>query len=293
VLLNYFFVQPFLYPGQPLSVVMYADFLVLVLVTVLIAAGGYVINDYFDLKIDSVNRPGKQVVNRQISNFSAIRLHMVINILAILLGFYLAWRVRSFTFGLIFPFISGLLWIYSARYKRVLFWGNFIVAALSAFVILIVLLFEFFRLRLNPEQFTDAITDLGLVASIFLAYAAFAFLVSMVREMIKDMEDTEGDAAVGCKTLPLVIGIGRTRYIVASVLLLTMLLLWYAQSILYGKGLCLLFWYFTATVQAGAVTLLVMLFRASSRKDYHFLSNLCKLVMLAGILSMALIFFIK
>jgi 4-hydroxybenzoate polyprenyltransferase len=175
----------------------------------------------------------------------------------------------------------------------VLFWGNFIVAALSAFVILIVLLFEFLRLRLDTEQFATAIHDLGLVTAIFMAYAAFAFLVSMVREIIKDMEDTEGDATVGCKTLPLVIGIGRTRYIVASLLLLTMLLLGYAQVILYRQELILLFWYFTATVQAGAMILFVRLFRARSRKDYHSLSQLCKLVMLAGILPMALTFFIK
>jgi 4-hydroxybenzoate polyprenyltransferase len=280
---------PYLYPGFPDSISPLPDFLILVVVTVLMAVGGYVINDYFDVKTDRINRPGKLIVNRLITGHTAIKLHIILNGIAILLGFYLAWRIKAISFGLIFPFISGLLWIYSAKYKRMLFWGNFIVAGLSAFVILIVWLFEFFWLRMNAVHFAEVLPDIRFVAGIFIAYSTFALLVSMVREIIKDMEDAEGDQTVGCRSLPLVVGIQNTRYIAGAVILATILLLAYAQAVLYRLGLSMAFWYFIFTVQAGAIYLLVKLFLAREKKDYHFLSTLCKLIMVAGILSMEII----
>ena len=290
LLLRYCIIMPILYAGNYSSITPMTDFLILVIVTVLIAIGGYVINDYFDVKIDSINRPDKLVVNKLISPRGAIKLHIMLNMIAIFLGFYLAWRVRAFSFGLIFPFLSGLLWIYSAKYKRMLFWGNFIVSSLSAFVILIVWLFEFFWLRTNAELFVDVIPVISGVTSIFLGYALFAFLVSMVREIIKDMEDTEGDTTCGCKTLPLVVGLSYARYIVAAVIITTILLLGYAQLILYRLNLTMVFWYFFITVQSGAIYLLTKLFHARDKQDFHFLSNLCKLIMVAGILSLEVIF---
>lgn len=289
LLLRYCIIQPYLYADLPDSISPLPDFLILVFVTVLIAIGGYVINDYFDVKIDSVNRPGKLVVNKLITGRTAIKLHMILNGIAILMGFYLAWRIKAISFGLVFPFISGVLWIYSAKYKRMLFWGNLIVAGLSSFVILMVWLFEFFWLRLNAVQFIDVLPAIRWVTYVFIAYAVFAFLVSLVREIIKDMEDTEGDKTVDCKTLPLVFGMKNTRFIVSAILLATIILLGYAQIILFRLSMNMAFWYFMFTVQTGAVYLLVTLFQAREKEDYHFLSSLCKLIMVAGILSMEVI----
>ncbi|MEI7500648.1 MAG: geranylgeranylglycerol-phosphate geranylgeranyltransferase [Bacteroidota bacterium] len=279
-------IEPFIYSDHTYAVSIFPDFLVLVLATVLIAAGGYIINDYFDVKIDSINRPEKIVVNKLITARAAIKLHMLLNGVAIILGFYLAFRVKAISFGLLFPFISGLLWIYSAKYKRVVFWGNFIVASSTAFVILMVWLFEFFWLRLNAELFVTVITNIRWVTHVFLGYAIFAFLISMVREIIKDMEDAEGDESYGCRTIPLVAGIERTRYLIAAIILVTMVLLGYAQLILYRLNMNMVFWYFFITVQFPLVYLLAKLFGAREKQDYHNLSNLCKLIMVAGILSM-------
>jgi 4-hydroxybenzoate polyprenyltransferase len=290
LLLRYCILLPYLLTDSPDAISALPDFLALVLVTLLIAVGGYVINDYFDIKIDGINRPGKMVVNKLISARAAIKLHLVLSGVAILLGFYLGWRVKSIGFGLVFPFITGLLWIYSAKYKRTLFWGNFIVAGLSAFVIIIVWLFEFFWLRLDVIQFAGLVPDIRGVSVIFMAYATFAFLVSMVREIIKDMEDVEGDQAVGCKTLPIVIGMQFTRYIAGGILLLTFFLLVVAQVTLYNRNLDLTFWYFMFGVQPVILLLLFSLFRAHSKRNYHFLSNLCKFIMVAGILSMVILF---
>ncbi len=293
LLLRYCIILPFLYPDAPGSIAPLADFLVLVFVTLLIAMGGYVINDYFDVQTDAINRPGRLVVNRVISRHAAIKIHMILNSAAILLGFYLAWQIKVVSFGLVFPLISGVLWIYSAKYKRTLFWGNFIVAGLSAFVVLIVWLFEFFRLRMSPADFTAVLPEIQIVTCLFTAYAVFAFLVSLVREIIKDMEDVEGDETTGCKTLPIVAGMNASRFIAGGLIVLTIMLLGYAQAMLYQSGFSLAFWYLMITVQPGAVYFLIRLLRASNRQDYHVLSTLCKVIMVAGILSMELILISK
>ena len=290
LLLRYCIILPYLYSNSPGSISPLPDFLVLVLVTVLIAIGGYVINDYFDVIADSINRPGKLVVDKIISGRTAINIYLFLNVIALLLGFYLAWRIKAISFGLLFPFISGLLWIYSARYKRMLLLGNFIVAGLSASVIVMVWLFEFFWLRLNADQFIDVMLDIRWVTNVFIAYTTFAFLVSMVREIIKDMEDTEGDEIAGCKTLPLVSGMKNTRFVVGAIILVIILLLGYTEIILYRLSLYTVFWYFIFTVQSGIIYLFVNLFFARKKKDYHYLGNLCKLIMVAGILSMGIIF---
>ncbi len=288
-MLRYCIIAPNIYPEDPAAISTFADFLVLVLTTLLIAIGGYIINDYFDVKIDRINRPDKQVVNRVISPRAAIKLHMLLNGIAILLGFYLAYRIKTLSFGFIFPFISALLWIYSAKYKKMLFWGNFIVAAITSFVILIVWLFEFFWLRLDAGLFADVMADIRWVTFVFMGYAMFAFLISMIREIIKDMEDARGDETYGCKTIPLVAGIRLTRYLLALMIIITMALLAFAQVVLYRLNLQMVFWYFSITIQFPAIYLLVKLFRAHEPQDYHYLSNLCKVIMVAGILSMELI----
>lgn len=291
VLLRYCIVLPFLYADAPDAISPLPDFLILVAVTVFIAMGGYVINDYFDQKTDSINRPERQVVNRTISGQAAIQIHLILNGIAILLGFYLAWRIHTLTIALVFPFISALLWIYSARYKRELFWGNFIVAVLSACVILIVWLFEFFWMRLNAVQFVSVIAGIHSVTNVFLAYALFAFLVSMVREIIKDIEDAPGDAVVGCKTLPLVFGVAVSGYVAGAILVVMIFLLGFVQVILYRFGLFVVLWYFAGTVQSLAMFVVLRLAKASDKRDFHLLSNICKMIMLAGILSMVVVFF--
>ena len=285
-LLRYCILQPLLYEGTGSDMSGLLDFSVLVLVTVLITIGGYIINDYFDVKIDSVNKPDRMVIDRLIPARSAILMHLIINGVATILGFYLAWRVGSVYFGLIFPFISVLLWFYSVRYKRMLLWGNLVVAFLSAFVILIVWLYEFFHLRANPLDFANVIPDLKGVTNIFLAYALFAFLVSLFREIVKDMEDWEGDEKYGCRTLPLVIGLDRTKWVAASIMVVNMALLGYGLFILDRFGQMLAFWYFIAVIELPVIYLVYQVLKAKTKADFHTSSLLTKLLMLAGILSM-------
>lgn len=288
-LLRYSILFPLLYHNNPSAMSRWYDFVLQILATLLLASGGYVINDYFDIKIDAVNKPDKLVVDRLISARGAIKLHILLNVLAILVGCYLAFRVRSFAVALIFPFISGLLWFYSARYKRMVIWGNLVVAIFASLVILLTWLGEFLWLRLDPVMFITVLPELSFVSKLFIAYGLFAFLVSLFREIIKDMEDFKGDESYGCRTLPIVAGMKKTRRIVAALILLTSSLLLLAQVMMIFQHWIMIFWYFMIAVQLPSVYLLIQLFRSKNQEDFHFLSSLCKLIMFAGIISMELV----
>jgi 4-hydroxybenzoate polyprenyltransferase len=286
LLVRYSVILEFSYNGDAGMLSPLPDFIILLITTLLITAGGYVINDYFDVRIDQVNRPDKVTMYSLISHHQAIKIHLVLNAIAVLSGFFLAWRVSSWSFGFIFPFIASLLWIYSARYKKVLFWGNFIVAALSSFVVILVWLYEFFWLHLNPSFFASLVPVLSRLTTWVLGYALFALLVTMAREIIKDMEDIEGDRKYDCRTIPVVIGIPMTRLLIGILVALTMGLLAFAQTILLRMELRMMFWYLLIAVQIPSAYLLYLLFRSGNKSDYHSLSLLCKIIMVAGILSM-------
>lgn len=288
-LLRYGILNAFLFPSHPRMLSGLFDFSLLVAATVLLAIGGYLINDYLDTRIDSVNKPDSNPVGTAIKGRSIILAYIIVNGIAILMGFYLAIRLRSLNFGLIFPFVSVLLWLYSARYKRTLVWGNLVVSILSALVIFMVWYFEFLHLRLTPADFSQAVPEMKESNRYFIAYGLFAFLVSFFREIIKDMEDIAGDREYGCRTLPIVIGIKKAIYLVTFLVSLTILILGFGQWTFVNRGWMLVFWYFLIVVQLPMVYLLYKLYIAKKREDYHYLSNLCKLIMVAGILSIQLI----
>jgi 4-hydroxybenzoate polyprenyltransferase len=266
------------------------DFLLLVLATVLIAAGGYVINDYFDVEVDKINRPANRVIGKSLQMNSAYLYYWILTITGVAIGFYLSFRVEYFMLGFIFIAIALMLWFYSVQYKKTAFWGNFVVSALSAMVVLIVWLFEFFALRANPLNYTEAMKQLELISIVVAAYAIFAFLVTMVREIVKDIEDLDGDNVAGYKTLPVVIGRVGARRLAFIITCITIILLAICQYYLYEMMLTLVFWYLLIAVQSFLVFLLYSILRAKTREDYHFLSNATKIIMVAGILSMQLFY---
>jgi len=266
------------------------NFLILVLITLLIAAGGYIINDHFDVNTDRKNKPGKNMLEGKISVRIALRTYYIINGIAILAGFYLAYAAGSFQLGLIFPAIIGLLWFYSSRYQRMPFWGNLIVALLSAMVVLIIWLFEFFMLLRNGGDFVNVIGQFEVINKYVWAYALFAFLVSLFREMLKDIQDMKGDMTMGYRTLPVIWGINTARLITAAVITLTIALLGLAQFHLYLKGDVLPFWFLMLAVQTILLYLLYLVITTKENEAYGFLGNTAKMIMMAGILSMELVY---
>jgi 4-hydroxybenzoate polyprenyltransferase len=234
-------------------------FFVITMATMLVAAAGYIINDYYDIKIDLVNKPGRIVIGRIVSRRQAILLHTVLNGLAIGMGLLLSWRVALFLAGCAF-----LLWLYSNYLKRTAFWGNVTVSALTAATVWIVALYY----KTNDH--------------LVYVYSAFAFMMSLIREIIKDMEDVKGDAVYGCRTLPIVWGFRKTKVVLGLLLLVfSVLLLWqssYAQSM----------------VQAWVYHLLLLpvfylgykIAMADKQKDYAHLSTFCKWLMVVGACSL-------
>jgi 4-hydroxybenzoate polyprenyltransferase len=182
--------------------------------TVLIAAGGYVINDYFDIKIDRINRPERLIVSAAVTKTQAMWCFRILTGLGIVSGLVLAWYVRSTTLALVFVLVPGLLWFYSASYKRQFLVGNLIVSLAAGMTPLIVAIANVAVLQLRfPDlmQYTSLVHDLYMWLG---GFALFAFLTTFVREIIKDLQDVPGDRELECHSMPVVIGTLGTKIVV-------------------------------------------------------------------------------
>jgi 4-hydroxybenzoate polyprenyltransferase len=230
--------------------------------TVLIAAAGYIINDYYDVKIDYINKPDRVVIGRNITRRYAILFHVVLSALGILIGLYLSWRIAAVNVLSVF-----LLWLYSNNLKRLPFIGNLTVAILTGASIYVVDILY----RTNDP--------------LVIIYALFAFFMTLVREIIKDMEDLKGDNTFGCKTLPIVWGIRKTKMIIYIILAI------FSISVIVLNQLyeALPFRYYLILLFIPLLWLFLNLVRADMKKDFSWLSTFCKVIMLLGILTMSFV----
>lgn len=263
-------------------------FVLLMLATVLITAAGYAINDYFDLRADRINKPHKIILGKQLPRRTAILYHTLFNLLGVLLGVYLSVAVGHWPLAFIFLIIPFLLWMYSIRYKRRFFLGNFLVAVLSAFVVAIVWVFEYQALSsvITPDH--AAAANITLLVRI---YALFAFLCTFAREVIKDIEDIKGDAKIGCKTIPVYWGVRKAKVVVIVTVFLILAFVVYMQILLLGRGFELVFIWLLVGVQLPFIWFVHRTTRANDKSDYTWLSKFSKWIMLSGILSMLLFSF--
>jgi 4-hydroxybenzoate polyprenyltransferase len=253
----------------------------LIAASVFIAAAGYIINDYFDLNIDQINKPEKNVFVRLIHRRWAIIWHFLLSLAGIVCT---AFGVGLHKWYLVLAniFCVALLWFYSTSFKRQVLIGNVVIGLLTAWTILIL----FFGFTAPGNAFHANSFDTIKLFRIAFLYAGFAFISTLIREAIKDMEDLEGDAKLGCRTLPIVSGTRTTRiYVAVWIVVLTAALVILQLYILQFR------WWFAvlysiALVIIPLVYLFVKLFRANKRADFSALSRLSKLIMLTGIVSM-------
>jgi 4-hydroxybenzoate polyprenyltransferase len=259
------------------------NFFFLVMATVFITAAGYVINDYFDTKTDLVNRPDTVIIGRTLNRRWAILLHVILNTIGIGLGVYISFYIEIPALSIVFMLITGILWFYSTTYKRQFLIGNIIVAFLTALVPLMVILFEIPLLNKEYGLLMKEM-QLNFMHIIFWvsAFAMFAFLLSMIREIIKDIEDFEGDSAYGRKTMPIVLGVLNSKIIVITFILTTLFSLLYLNLRFLNDVITLL--YFIVVLIIPLLFLVYNIFVAENKKEYRRASNLSKLIMLAGIL---------
>jgi len=265
-------------------------FYFIVVTSICIAAAGYIINDYFDVNIDQVNKPESVVVGSYISRRWVIFWHLVLS----MGGIYASLIVFPFQQYLHLHFSNLatilILWFYSTNFKRDFLVGNVVIAVLTAWTIGVVYFSKFTLLQLlHPTQMRP--TDLRFV-KLMLLYSSFAFILTLIREALKDMEDMGGDEKFGCKTMPIAWGLQTTKVYVAVWLMVLILVLTIIQLYAIPFGWWIPIAYAVITIIAPLLYVLFNLKQAYSKADFNRLSNLIKLAMLMGILSMGFFYFV-
>jgi len=254
-------------------------FTLLVIATVFISAGGYAINDYFDRKIDRINKPGSLIVGIHIYPRHAMAYHLFFSISGVLLGTYVAFRIGQIYLCLVFFMVSGLLWFYSTTYKRELLLGNVIVALLTALVPFMVLLFE---MPLLAREYGSSANEITRYLMIWVVgFSLFAFLLNLTREIVKDAQDFEGDQAYGKRTVAVAWGIKAARRIAVMLILITIALLVIAWLKFIGDRATLI--YFSVMIVIPLFYVAFMLLKPEEESVYPKVNFLLKIIMITGL----------
>ena len=257
----------------------------LIFSVVCVAAGGYVINDYFDVKIDRINRPDDLVVTRVISRDAAMNWFYALTAIGIVAGLAVAWWARSWNLLFIYIVIPGLLWFYSSSYKRMFLIGNLIVAFISALVPLLVAMVNADHLRF---LYHESLAYTPIVGQLYVwlgGFALFCMLLTLSREVVKDMEDVEGDRELECRTMPIVWGEKVSKIVVTIVLLATIALIAYLAWFVLPfpmewatfTGRFIIF-----GLMVPMLCVLVLLWSARSKRELHTVQQVLKFAMFLG-----------
>jgi 4-hydroxybenzoate polyprenyltransferase len=266
--------------------------LLLIIATGFIAGGGYIINDYFDVRIDEINRPDKQIVGKMLTRKQTMFFYQSITAIGIVAGIWLCYYARSLTYIFIFLVIVGLLWFYSASYKRQLVIGNLIISLLAGMVPFIVALFEVRFLTIEYLPSPDLIYINSLIMYWMAGFALFAFLWTFIREVIKDMEDEKGDREMESHTFPVVLGKAKTKWLLYGLILFTLLIGGYLVLSVIPIENSLSWRYYLSGVVVPGILLMYFIYRAIGDGDYKLSSLLSKIIMFIGTLYSVLIWYL-
>jgi len=257
------------------------DFIILVAATVFITAGGYVINDYFDIKTDLINK-GKVIVGTKIPRRKAMMWHNIFNILGVSAGFYISYKAGYIWLGSLFLIVSGLLYFYSASYKRQFLIGNIIVAFLTAMVPMLVVFFEWPALYRYYTLNAVTLPPINILVYWVGGFGIFAFLINLTREIIKDIEDFEGDIAYGRNTVPVVIGVLAAKIVSVCLIIITVIMLYLAWHFFINDTITLV--YISSAVVLPLLFVIYKIVRSNEKKELHNASSMVKVVMITGVL---------
>jgi 4-hydroxybenzoate polyprenyltransferase len=270
------------------------NFLMLSLSTVLIAAAGYIINDYFDIKIDNINRPQKMVLEKKIPMKAAIILHSAFNVAGLVLALMLVRHTGSYSWLFLQLTCTLLLWFYSTHFKRQFMSGNVVVAILTALTILTLIVYEpllhtyvFRRPFINTVEGVkpNPVWVLGV-------YTFFAFMLTWMREIVKDMEDFKGDAEQGCVTMPIKWGLQKSVWFIQGLGVIALIPLVNAGVKLIMENWWILGVYTLLVLVLPIVAWLLILPKTATQQHYYLASRRLKFIMVAGIVSL-IIYYIE
>ncbi len=275
VLIKYFFLSALNIP----SFLNDFQFALFTLSIVLVSGAGYVINDIQDVGMDKINKPNKVIVGKTISKEKAYDIYIYTNILGIALGFYLSWIIDHVDFAFVYVASSLLLYQYAMGWKKIVFVGNLVISLLAGMSIFIIVLYDL--LPAITDESGELIYQAFKVISV---YSIFAFVMTMIREIVKDIEDLEGDRKFGVKSLALELGVSRTAKIVSVISLLPLIaIFYYSMNFLAQQTYSLI--YIFAFVELPLLYFAVKVNLAKEKTDFTKLSTLLKIIMFTGISS--------
>lgn len=274
--IEYFLIIPGLKKYALFPYLSHFEFFLLVLCTVIIAAGGNVVNDLYDVEIDKINKPDKRIIAHTISLENGYRLYFVLVGVGALIAIYLAFQVGRLSLFILYPIAVGMLWSYSRWFKRLPLSGNLIISVFTGCIPLILLVPEWKNVIMP-----------GFRSSMYLftvfGFSYFAFITNLIREVVKDLEDLEGDKAFGAATIPAMLGIARSLQFIQWLLgiLIFTFVLW--PSLFYFKMSLTEVLYFVLLLIPFTINLFILTKKASSKADFHRLSMHLKGLMVLGL----------
>ncbi|CAH8283348.1 4-hydroxybenzoate polyprenyltransferase [Mariniflexile fucanivorans] len=254
----------------------------LIFASICIAAAGNIINDIYDIETDFINKPDKLIVGKSISEKTAYNLFILFNVVGVGIGFYLSHLVGRSAFFSLFVIISVLLYVYATYLKQTLLIGNIVISVLVALSLIIVGIFDLLPATTSLNQQMQL-----TFFKIIFDYAVLAFIINLLREITKDLEDINGDYKAGMNTLPIAIGTERATKVLFVLSFIPLFLVGsYIINSLYKNYIAVI--YFLIFIIAPLLYITIKFFSASTKKDFHHISNLLKLVMFFGMLSLLL-----
>ena len=258
------------------------SFIILVIATLCIAAGGYIINDIYDIETDAINKPNKVIIGKSITESTANKLYILFTFIGVCLGFYLSNKVGKPPFFGLFVIIAASLYIYASYLKQIAIAGNIIVSILVALSLLIVGIFE-----LIPAITIENRTVQSTMLEVLTDFAIFALLINFIREIVKDIQDVDGDHKVGMQTLPILFGKTRTSKItMVLTLIIIAIIVYYITSFLFMHVTVIV--YYLIAVVGPLIYIAIKMATAENKTHFKHISLMLKLVMIAGMLSMLL-----
>ena len=288
--IKYFLINPYLSETALSNI----NFCIYLFALITIVAGGYIINDIYDIEIDKINKIETRIIDKEISKNFAIKTYYILNLIGVISGFYAAYQLGKWWLGLIFIYFSISLWQYSKQYKTSFIIGNLQVAFLTALSILNLAIYDLIPIGIQRNDGS------GIIFLIIIFYALFSFITTLIREIIKDIEDIEGDRKSNSNTLAIKFGVQRTKKIIISLNIIPILGIAYFQYFQYSVlnstfSIELSYWgvnnisaAYTVLLQVLLITLILKVYSSYTKADFHSASTLSKTIMLMGILSIPL-----
>jgi len=261
------------------------QYVLLVLATVCIAAGGYIINNVFDVETDTENKPENVIVGKFISETKAYNFYIAFTVIGVAIGFYISNVIEKPSFASIFIIIAATLYFYATSLKQSLLIGNFIVALLLSCSVIIIGIFDLFPITNQENR-----PLMSLLFGILLDYAVFAFIINFIREIVKDLQDMDGDSNQGMATLPIAFGKDKTTKLVFVLSLIPIILILnYINTNLFASGLFFGTLYGLVLIVAPLLYFSIKIWSAKKTEDYQHLSTVLKSILFFGILSIVVI----